>query len=109
MRMYRDRSRTCYVALVHARASTQPHSQHARHARHTRHWYTHIRRPHAHACLTYAQEEPIDDRVEGAIEQINQRRDLMTEAQVALDGCRHALKKTEVHTNSELARLQVAT
>jgi len=51
-------------------------------------------------------EEPIDERVEGAIEQINQRRDLMTEAQVALDGCRHALKRTEAHTNSELARLQ---
>ena len=49
---------------------------------------------------------PIDDRVEGAIEAINVARDVMTDAQLALDGAQRKLQATEAHTKAELTRLQ---
>ena len=49
---------------------------------------------------------PVDDRVEGAIEQINVERDAMTNAQLAADAAQRECERAEAHTASELLRLQ---
>ena len=49
---------------------------------------------------------PIDDRVEGAIENVNVQRDAMTNEQLALDMAQRSCARQETHTASELARLQ---
>ncbi|KAL1500343.1 hypothetical protein AB1Y20_013007 [Prymnesium parvum] len=48
---------------------------------------------------------PLDDRVEGAIERINESRDAMNREQLALDLARQELRGAEAHTATELARL----
>jgi len=48
----------------------------------------------------------IDDRVEGAIEQINMCRDAMNQAQIGLDGTTSKLVAQERHLQHELAKLE---
>ncbi|KAL3926526.1 MAG: hypothetical protein SGPRY_003259 [Prymnesium sp.] len=48
---------------------------------------------------------PLDDRVEGAIEMINEHRDAMNREQIALDLTRRDLQSAEERTEREMARL----